>query len=74
MRRSTLPAVREIDAMYAYLAGKALHNPGVTEKNAVKKRLHRIITVAAAACNWHAAILGQTNMRPGIEPPLEVSA
>ena len=34
-----------------------------------EKKLHRIVTIAAAAANWHAATLGQTNMRPGIEPP-----
>lgn len=34
-----------------------------------EKKLHRIITIAAAAANWHAAILGLTDMRPGIEPP-----
>lgn len=31
------------------------------------KQLHRIITIAAAACNWHAAKLGKTNMRPGTD-------
>jgi hypothetical protein len=36
-------------------------------KTAVEKQLHRIITVAAAAANWHAAKLGKTNMRPGID-------
>ena len=60
--------------LIGYLAGKALHNPGTSEKNADKKRLHRIITVAAAACNWHAAVLGLTNMRPGIEPPQEIAS
>lgn len=60
--------------LIGYLAGKALHNPDTTEKNADKKRLHRIITIAAAARNWHAAVLGKTNMRPGIEPPVEIEA
>lgn len=63
--------------LIGYLAGKALHNPieappadvVLTEDDAREKRLHRIITVAAAAANWHAAILGRTNMRPGIAPP-----
>lgn len=52
--------------LIGYLAGKALHaqTSGNTEK-----ALHHVITTAAALCNWHAAILGQTNMRPGIEPP-----
>lgn len=57
--------------LIGYLAGKALHNPdGDTEK-----KMHRIITIAAAACNWHAAVSGQsTSMRPGIEPPTSASS
>lgn len=55
--------------LIGYLAGKALHNPGVTPADATEKKLHRIVTVAAAAANWHAAHLGTTNMRPGTEPP-----
>lgn len=90
--------------LIGYLAGKALHNPGPHDRDAVafhahedpvtteplyftpydctrdgcpdraatpeaRKQLHRIVTVAAAAANWHAARLGQTNMRPGIETP-----
>ena len=51
--------------LLGFLAGKALHNPG----DDPKKKLHRIITIAAAAANWHAAVQGQTNMRPGILPP-----
>lgn len=39
------------------------------KKCLTEKKLHRIVTIAAAAANWHAATLGQTNMRPGIEPP-----
>lgn len=37
--------------LIGYLGGKALHNPGGNSE----KKLHRIITVAAAACNWWAA-------------------
>lgn len=52
--------------LVGYLAGKALHEhlAGNTDK-----ALHHVITTAAALANWHAAILGLTNMRPGIEPP-----
>lgn len=50
--------------LIGYLAGKALHNPG----NNPEKKLHRIITVAAAACNWWAAVRGRTDMRPGLDP------
>lgn len=52
--------------LVGYLAGKALnaHVTGNTEK-----ALHHTISTASALCNWHAAILGKTNMRPGIIPP-----
>lgn len=51
--------------LLGYLAGKALkaHADGDTEK-----ALHHTISSAAALANWHAAILGTTNMRPGIDP------
>jgi hypothetical protein len=45
--------------LVGYLAGKALHKP--------EKRLHHLITAAAALANWHAYTLGKTNMRPGID-------
>ena len=41
------------------------------KKKVLDKQLHRIITIAAAAANWHLAKLGKTNMRPGIEEPKE---
>lgn len=48
--------------LVGYLAGKALHKP--------EKRVHHIITTAAALLNWHAAVTGEdTSMRPGIEEP-----
>lgn len=52
--------------LLGYLGGKALrsHLDGDTDK-----ALHHTITVAAVAANWHAAILGKTNMRPGIASP-----
>lgn len=51
--------------LLGYLAGKALaaHSKGDAEK-----ALHHTISSAAALANWHASILGQTNMRPGIDP------
>lgn len=55
--------------LIGWLAGKAVHNPLQPGEDATEKRLHRIITAAAALANWHAQILGQSNMRPGIEPP-----
>lgn len=55
--------------LIGYLAGKALHNPP-NDMPPTEARLHRIVTVAAAAANWHAAVSGASNvMRPGIEPP-----
>lgn len=47
--------------LVGYLAGKAPHQP--------EKRLHHLITCAAALANWHLYSLGKTNMRPGIAPP-----
>lgn len=54
--------------LVGYLAGKALsaHIAGNKEK-----ALHHTISTAAALANWHAAILGKTNMRPGIDTPKE---
>lgn len=56
--------------LIGYLAGKAIRPDATPEK-----RLHHIITTAAACLNWHAARSGvDTRMRPGIEPPVETSA
>lgn len=33
-----------------------------------EKAVHHCITTAAACANWHAAVLGKTNMRPGVAP------
>lgn len=33
-----------------------------------EKAVHHTITTAAACANWHAAVLGLTNMRPGLDP------
>ena len=44
--------------LVAYLAGKAIHKP--------EKKLHHIVTTAAALMNWHAhATDSDTRMRPG---------
>ena len=51
--------------LLGYLGGKALR-----ANDGIEKQLHRIIAISAAACNWHAAKLGKTNMRPGVEKPL----
>ena len=51
--------------LIGYLAGKVIR-PGAS----FEKKLHRIVTIAAAARNWHAAMLGQHNMRPGIPTPI----
>lgn len=51
--------------LLGYLGGKALysHIAGDTEKAE-----HHIITAAAACANWHLAMFGKTDMRPGIDP------
>ena len=49
-----------------YLAGKALHAHAAGD---TEKALHHTVTTAAALANWHAGIIGKTDMRPGIETP-----
>lgn len=42
-----------------WLAGKAVtdpHDPG-DDRTALERKLHRIVTAAALACNWHAAVV-----------------
>lgn len=50
--------------LVGYLAGKALH--AHVAGNAEKAE-HHIITAAAACANWHRALFGKTDMRPGHE-------
>lgn len=50
--------------LIGYLAGKAL-NAHINGDFA--KAEHHVITTAAALMNWHAAMFGNTNMRPGID-------
>lgn len=52
--------------LVGYLAGKALHSHAAGN---VEKAEHHIITTAAACANWHRAMFGKTDMRPGIESP-----
>lgn len=51
--------------LVGYLAGKALASQ--IAGNA-EKALHHTISTAAALCNWHSAITGNTNMQPGHAP------
>lgn len=39
-----------------------------------EKAVHHTITCAAACANWHAAVLGLTNMRPGVDPAVVAAA
>lgn len=39
-----------------------------------EKAVHHTITCAAACANWHAAVLGLTNMRPGVDPASLIAA
>jgi|ERR1051325_1345761 hypothetical protein len=50
--------------LVGYLAGKALHKHADGD---IGKAEHHIITTAAACANWHRAMFGKTNMRPGID-------
>lgn len=55
--------------LIGYLAGKAIRPDATPEK-----RLHHIITTAAACLNWHAHRTGaDTRMRPGIDPPTDTT-
>ncbi len=60
--------------LIAYLSSKALTNPIEPGDDIFEKRLHRIITIAAAASNWHAQTLAHSQgkswpMRPGTAAP-----
>ena len=50
--------------LVGYLAGKALHAHAAGDTT---KAEHHIITTAAALANWHLAMFGKTDMRPGID-------
>ena len=49
--------------LIGYLAGKALHSAVAGDTPKLK---HHLITTAAALNNWHAQVIGASNMRPGI--------
>jgi hypothetical protein len=53
--------------LIGYLAGKCLAAAIAKDR---EKALHHTISTAAALANWHRAIKGFGNMRPGIEPPV----
>lgn len=50
--------------LVGYLAGKALHSHAAGN---LEKGEHHVITTAAACANWHRAMFGKTDMRPGID-------
>lgn len=50
--------------LVGYLAGKALQAHYAPN---LEKAEHHIITTAAACKNWHLAMFGKTDMRPGID-------
>ena len=52
--------------LIGYLAGKGLHAHSAADTH---KALHHMVTAAAALANWHGAILGTHDMRPGIGDP-----
>jgi hypothetical protein len=53
--------------LIGYLAGKCLNAAIANDR---EKALHHTISTAAALANWHRAIKGFGNMRPGIKPPV----
>lgn len=50
--------------LIGYLAGKGLHSHAGGN---IEKAEHHIITTAAVCANWHRAMFGKTDMRPGID-------
>lgn len=50
--------------LIGYLGGKSLHAHAAGD---MAKAEHHVITAAAACANWHLAMMGGTNMRPGHE-------
>lgn len=54
--------------LIGYLGGKALHAHVMGD---IEKTEHHIITTAAACANWHLALFGKTDMRPGTATPAE---
>ena len=53
--------------LIGYLAQKAMMSQIAGDTD---KALHHTVTTGAAMANWHASILGRTNMRPGIALPV----
>ena len=49
--------------LLGYLSGKALQ---AAVRGDLPKALHHTISSAAVLANWHAALRGETDMRPGI--------
>lgn len=39
-----------------------------------EKAVHHCITAAAACANWHAAVVGKIEMRPGVDPAAVIAA
>ena len=56
--------------LVGYLAGKCLASHIAGNRD---KALHHAISTAAALANWHRAIKGVGNMRPGIDSPAEAT-
>lgn len=54
--------------LVGYLAGKVLH---LHAAGNIEKAEHHVITTGAACLNWHRAMFGKTNMRPGHEEGID---
>lgn len=55
--------------LVGYLGGKALH---AHASGNLEKAEHHIITTTAALANWHLAMFGNADMRPGIAHPINM--
>ncbi len=52
------------DPAFAYLIGYLTGKVAATPDDNLDKKLHRVTTIAAAAANWHAAIIRRAQKGP----------
>lgn len=67
---------KEAERLTSLLPSAGLHETNLSRQIAYhrEKAVHHCITTAAALANWHAAVLGKTNIRPGVDPAAVLAA
>jgi len=67
---------KEAERLTKLIPGAGLHASNLAQQIAYhrEKAVHHCITAAAAFANWHAAVVGKLDMRPGIDPATIVAA